>query len=694
MCGSACNPNRWLRNGTGGCGNCSSSASMSEQAALFWRSLPRSSAPNAERADENEGKIDRFLLGAGARIRRPLSGALKRARTVARLVEDAQPAVSGLSEAKLRDAALDMRIALLRNGFTPQLAARAFALVRAAAQRTVGLSHFPVQLMGGHVMLEGMLAEMGTGEGKTLTATLPAATVALAGMPVHVVTVNEYLAKRDAEWMTPVYAALGLSVGIVQPEQPPAERREAYAADICYCTNKDLGFDYLRDTLTLASVRGRGRLLLEKLLERGDRLDRLLLRGLYFAIIDETDSVLIDEARTPLIIAGTQDSAAEEALYRAALQITETLEAEVDFRLDRSERAARLTDAGRERLRELAQSLPPAWRSSRGREELAEQGLSALYLFDLDKHYLIRDGKIQIIDEYTGRVMADRSWERGLQQLIEVKEGCEVTARRSTLARITYQRLFRRYLRLSGMTGTAEEVAPELDAVFGLRSVTIPPNRPVQRVDRGVRLFHSRKEKWQAVARSVIEERAAGRPVLVGTHSVAASEELSAVLAGQGVEHVVLNARQDSEEAGIVACAGIAGRVTVATNMAGRGTDIHLEPEVVASGGLHVILTEFHESRRIDRQLFGRCGRQGDAGSHEAIVSLEDEIFLRHASANTALIAARYAGGSDALPAWTANYLRVLAQQSAERANSHMRKATMELDRKLDTALGFAGRTE
>lgn len=667
---------------------------MSDASALFWRTIGRAVAPYAERAEEKEGKVDRWLLKLGAHLKRPLSGALKEAQSVVDLTVQGQAVADELDDGELLAAAQEMRIDLLRQGFTLELSARAFSLIRSAAFRTVGMQHFPVQLMGGYIMLSGRLAEMGTGEGKTLTATLPAATVALAGMPVHVVTVNDYLAARDAEWMRPVYEALGLSVGVAQAGQQPAERKAAYACDICYCTNKDLGFDYLRDTLTLDSLRGRGRLLLEKMLGRGDRLDKLLLRGLYFAIVDETDSVLVDEARTPLIIAGTEEVAADWQLYSTALDICRELVESADFNIDESERAIFLTEAGKLRLKEISAPLPPAWRSSRGREELVLQGLSALHLYDLDTHYLLRDGKVQIIDEYTGRVMEDRSWERGLQQLIEVKEECEITARRSTLARITYQRLFRRYLRLSGMTGTAKEIAPELDAVYGLESVTIPPNQPVKRSDLGLSLYQTRRQKWTAVADAVVVMQNTGRPVLVGTRSVASSEELSAELTQRGLQHLVLNARQDSEEAEIVAEAGLAGRITVATNIAGRGTDIQLAPNVESRGGLHVILTEFHESKRIDRQLIGRCARQGDQGSFEAIVSLEDELFLQHAKTSTGVLSARYEEDHGSLPSWIATYLRTMAQQSAERSNARARQATLALDKKLDTALGFAGRSE
>ncbi|OGA51911.1 MAG: hypothetical protein A3G24_27895 [Betaproteobacteria bacterium RIFCSPLOWO2_12_FULL_62_13] len=667
---------------------------MSDTAKLPWRAVRRAAAPYAERADERETRMDRFLLAAGAGLKRPFSRALSRAAEVAALVEREQTTANGLTDGQLRAAADELRAAFLQRGFAPELVARSFALVQAAAARTIGLRHFPVQLMGGHVMLAGMLAEMGTGEGKTLTATLPAAAAALAGMPVHVVTVNDYLARRDGEWMRPVYAALGLTVGIVQHGQQPEERRSGYASDVCYCTNKDLGFDYLRDSLTLASRRAHGRLLQEKVLGSGDRLDRLLLRGLHFAIVDEADSVLIDEARTPLIIAGAEDAGSDQALYRTALGIASELERDIDYRLDTGERAARLTEHGRARLKQLAEALPHVWRSARGREELAQQGLAALHLFDLDTHYLVRDGKVQIVDEYTGRVLADRSWERGLQQLIEVKEGCDVTGRRTTLARITYQRLFRRFLRLCGMTGTAIEVAPELEAVYGLKAVRVPPNRPVRRRDWGARLYLTREQKWNAVADAIARSQHAGRPVLVGTRSVAASEEVSRLLAARRLEHVVLNARQDRDEAEIVSCAGEAARATVATNMAGRGTDIVLPREVAERGGLHVILTEFHESKRIDRQLFGRCGRQGDAGTHEAIVCLEDDVFLRHAGRVTRLLAVQFRGQVEPLPSPVAAFLRAVAQQSAEWSNSHVRRATLELDRKLDSALAFTGRVE
>jgi preprotein translocase subunit SecA len=668
---------------------------MSEAAALRAVGVARrAQSPYAERADLRDSPFDRFVVAALAGLRRPFLRGVARARVVAESVETHQPHIDSLTDDALLAAAGVLRVELVRAGFETEPVARAFAMVRAAAGRTLGLRHFPAQLIGGHVMLQGLLAEMGTGEGKTLAATLPAATAALAGLPVHVITVNGYLAQRDADTMRPLFAALGLTTGVILNGQSPQERQAAYACDICYCTHAELGFDYLRDTLLLGADRARSRLLLHKLLGRGDKLDGLLLRGLYFGIVDEADSVLIDEARTPLVIAAEQPGQDSDGRWATALQLADRLEAGIDYRLDLAERSLALTHHGLERLKLWSDALPPLWRSARAREELAHQALSARHLFERDIHYVVREDKVQIVDEYSGRVLADRSWERGLQQLVEAKEGAQFNGQRTTLARVTYQRLFRRYLRLAGMTGTGMEVAAELKAVYGLDVAAIPPQVPLRRLDQGTRLYRTMTQKWEAVAQAVQALRAQGRAVLVGTRSVAASEALSALLSARGLEHVVLNARQDADEARIVAQAGDEGRITIATNMAGRGTDIRTVPEVTARGGLHVILTEFHESARIDRQLFGRCARQGELGSHEAIVCLEDDIFVRQAPRATAAVAASTAGAQGPLPAASARMLRALAQYAAERANSHVRRAALQADRQLDTTLAFTGRTE
>jgi preprotein translocase subunit SecA len=653
-----------------------------------------SPGPYPERRDIDPNWLDGALSASYGRLAPHLAEIRQWRTRILTDVERATREVSSMSDRRLREAAAMLRGQLMREGFVVLGVARAFAVVREAATRWVGLRHYPVQLMGGWALLHGKLVEMETGEGKTLTATLPAATAALAGMPVHIITVNDYLAERDAKLMRPVFEALGLSVGLVQHGQNPAERRDAYACDVTYCTNKELTFDYLRDRIALGNRRSIASAQLERLFGLGDRSSRLLLRGLHFGIVDEADSVLIDEARTPLIISGEGDETGRVDLYGRALELVRRLEHGRDFHIAASERTVRLSPAGRQQLDHFAAGLTGPWRARRGREELAENALSALHLHQRDKHYVVADGKVQIVDEFTGRVMPDRSWERGLHQLIETKEGCETTASRSTLARITYQRFFRRYLRLAGMTATATEAAGEMWAVYGLGVVRVPTHRPLRRTNLGTRMFRSAEEKWRAVTATVAEKsKGAGRPMLIGTRSVAASEHLSALLGASGLDHVVLNARQDRDEAEIVARAGQAGRITVATNMAGRGTDIRLAPGVAERGGLHVILTEFHEATRIDRQLFGRAGRRGDPGSYEAIVALDDELFQRFAGCLAGALLPFGAQNAVVSRSFGAA-LRRMAQVAAERHNSRVRKMTVRLDKMLDKSLAFTGRRE
>jgi preprotein translocase subunit SecA len=633
-----------------------------------------------ERVYPTEGWLDRV----GARA----TGLVVRARARWRrwaglpaLVAAEGRRVADLDDAGLRAAAEALRPLLRREGFAEPLVARVFALVREAATRTLGERPYDVQVIGGRVLLAGMIAEMETGEGKTLTATLPACTAALAGLPVHIVTVNDYLAERDATWMGPVYAALGLRVGTIVHGLDPAARRAAYASDVTYCTNKEVTFDYLRDRITLGPQPSRSQLQLERLYGGDARVRRLIHRGLYYAIVDEADSVLVDEARTPLIISGGANENPEQRVYQEALTLAGALGAGRHFTLDERERTARLLPAGVAQLETLAAPLGAVWQGRHRREDLVRQALTAIHLIERDKHYLVKDGKVQIIDEYTGRVMADRSWEHGLHQLIEAKEGCIITGRNDPLARISYQRFFRRYLRLAGMTGTAREVAGELWAVYRLAVVSVPANRPVIRRSVGDQVFATAAAKWAAVVGRIAEVHRSGRPVLVGTRSVAASEHLSALLTSAGLPHQVLNARQDAEEAEIVARAGEPGRITVATNMAGRGTDIKLAPGLAARGGLHVIATERHEAGRIDRQLFGRCGRQGDPGSYEVFASLEDDLVVMH-------------GGRFVRAPGAGARAVHRAQRAAERLHSRMRRDLLKLDEQLDSALAFSGRPE
>jgi preprotein translocase subunit SecA len=619
------------------------------------------------------------------------------ARQLKRIVEIAAQhefSLRNAADIELAALARGIRPRLRREGFAPELVGECFALVREAAERTIGRRHYDVQLMGGWAMLQGKLVEMETGEGKTIAATLPAATVALAGYPVHVITVNDYLAARDAEEMGPLYRFLGLSVGVIVQGMPRPERQQAYGKSVTYCTNKELAFDYLRDRVALAQRTSRLHMSLDRLHGDASREKELLLRGLYFGIVDEADSIFIDEARTPLILSSTLSSAEDKKRCEVALDLASRLLAGVDYLVDWAERSVSLTPAGKSALAVFVADLDGEWTSVRAREELVNQAISAIVLFQRDQHYVIADGKVQIVDESTGRVMPDRSWERGLHQLIEVKEACDPTERRETIARLTFQRLFRRYIRLAGMTGTASEVAEEVATVYGLEVVRIPLNRPSRRESRPARVCVSREEKWRLVAETVEDVAVAnGRPVLIGTRSVKASEEISEILRRKGIDHALLNAKQDTEEARVVALAGQAFRVTVATNMAGRGTDIRLAEGVAERGGLHVILTEYHDSRRIDRQFFGRGARQGDPGSCEAIVSLDDEIYSVFAPSATRLVK-RLEERGFRLPPMVYDALRKLAQFRAERRNAYMRKQNVNLDRRLDRTLAFSGRGE
>lgn len=671
---------------------------MSSRALPFQQSLLASGRPYAERAEDQDGWHDRLAKALDAAAVAPLRRGLHRlAGDATRFVDMAEalaPQAKALSDAQLRERAAALRPRLRRDGFTPALAAEAFSLVREAADRTLGQRHFQTQLRGGYELLRGRLVEMATGEGKTFCATLPACTVALSGYPVHVITVNDYLAERDAKNMGPLYGFFGLGVGVVvQGMQRPA-RRQAYAQAITYVTNKEVAFDYLRDKVAL---HGRGTRLhqsVQRLTGKEQPQDATVLRGLYYAIVDEADSVFVDEARTPLILSASSDSGEDGEHSRGALAFARSLMEPQDFRLDEFDHAVRLTDAGLAKLEEHAEGLDGPWTSVRGREELLRQALSALHLFRRDQHYVVVEGKVQIVDESTGRVMPDRSWERGLHQLIEVKEGVELTPRRETLARLTYQRLFRRYVHLSGMTGTAAEVAREIKAVYGLDTARVPLRMPSRRADHGVSICTSLSAKWERVADAAQEiAYARRRPVLIGTRSVEASEQISMVLRERGLPHALLNAKQDKDEADVVAQAGQPGRITVATNMAGRGTDIELGPGVAELGGLHVILTEYHDSRRVDRQLIGRCGRQGDPGSCQAIVSLEDDIFEVCAPQLTAWLRHALAVGLR-VPGAAFAALRRRAQHSAEERQYAIRMMTLKQDRQLQRLLAFTGRSE
>jgi len=650
--------------------------------------------PYPQREDLRDSWLDRTAASLAGFIRQRAFGRNPGGSVFLVQVQREGADLGALTDRQLKERIPELRRRLYSEGLDEALVARSFAYVREVCTRRLGMRPFDVQLLGGRVMLEGKIAEMETGEGKTLTATLPACAAALAGIPVHIVTVNDFLVLRDATWMEPVYQFLGLTVGTITEGMAPEARRMAYACDITYGTNKQLVFDYLKDRLMLGRDERTMQLQIEGLHAAHARTGRLLLRGLCFVIVDEVDSVLVDEARTPLIISNAADTSQEERVYAEALGIARQLTSGSDFAIRPREHEVDLTDRGKRRATALAQPFGGVWVGPRRREELLRRALSALYLFHRDKQYLVRGGKIQIVDEYTGRVMADRSWERGLHQMIEAKEGCAITGQQETLARISYQRFFRRYLRVAGMTGTAREVASELWSVYHLPVVTIPTNRQVQRKRLPDAIYASADDKWTATVATLRRLHAEGRPVLVGTGSVAASEHLSELLHAAGLPHQVLNARQDQEEAEVVARAGERGRITVATNMAGRGTDIRLGPGVAELGGLHVLATERHDARRIDRQLFGRSGRQGDPGSYQTIVSLEDEIITHAFKRYAAGLFRPWKGSGRPLPAWLGAPLVSMAQRTAERRHGKIRSELLRADEQLKDLLAFAGRVE
>ncbi|MBU1056234.1 MAG: preprotein translocase subunit SecA [Proteobacteria bacterium] len=656
--------------------------------------------PPATRSDRPEKKehrhnvVEKAVLSLTGGFVRYARMRMIRPIRIVPLVKAFEPVMGTLNDHELKAEARQVGLKIRQQGFRDDLVAHSFALIREVAWRTLGLRHFDTQLMGGWVLLQGMIAEMETGEGKTLTATLAAGSAALAGIPVHVICVNDYLTARDAEWMGPVYRALGLKVGCVTHEVPHESRQAAYQCDVVYCNNKEITFDYLRDKLVLGELTHPIRLQAEHLYSNMMREEKLLLRGLHFAIADEADSLLIDESRTPLIISGAAGGSEEEAFMREALSVADDLQEGEDYLVNRNESMVDLTDRGVALIKKLTISRGSLWRGTIRRNDIVRNALSARHLFHRDIHYLVCEGKVQIVDEYTGRLMPDRSWEKGIHQLIEIKEGCEVTQHRESLARITYQRFFRRYRHLCGMTGTAWEVRGELGKVYGLTVARIPTNRPLIRVRHPDRIMPSLEAKYQAVRERVRQLHQSGHPVLVGTRSVSVSEEISCLFDEDGLGHQVLNAKNDQDEAGIIARAGEYGNITIATNMAGRGTDIKLGPDVAKRGGLHVILTERHDSGRIDRQLIGRCARQGDPGSHEAFFSLEDPILGEKRGRVLIWIIRKTLSPGTYIWTLAVKMTILLAQKRMEQVHARMRQELLKMDEKVGTTLSFSGTRE
>lgn len=572
-----------------------------------------------------------------------------------------EPEISGLSDARLRAKTDEFRLRLTKGETLDDLLPEAFAVVREAAKRVMGLRHFDVQLMGGCILHRGKIAEMRTGEGKTLVATLPAYLNALEGKGVHVVTVNDYLARRDSEDMGRVYRFLGLSVGLITHEMDYPARKAAYAADITYGTNNEFGFDYLRDNMVIS-------------------LDQMVQRPLHYAIVDEVDSILIDEARTPLIISGP--GAQSTSLYQVMADVAAKLKEGEDYTVDEKQKTVAPTETGIAKTEKLL-GVSNMYDGENG-VDYSHQLMAALKakaLMHRDRDYVVKDGEVIIVDEFTGRLMFGRRYSEGLHQAIEAKEHVKVERESQTLATITFQNYFRMYDKLSGMTGTAKTEEQEFQKIYGLDVVVVPTNKPNIRIDYPDVIYKTRRAKYRAVANTIEELHKKGRPVLVGTTSIQQSEELSELLKKRGIEHNVLNAKFHEKEAEIVADAGQMGAVTIATNMAGRGTDIVLGDGVAELGGLHIIGTERHESRRIDNQLRGRCARQGDPGSTRFYLSLEDDLMRLFGSDNISGIMDKL-GMEEDEPIEHKIVTRSIesAQKKVEARNFEIRKQVLEYD--------------
>ena len=548
------------------------------------------------------------------------------------------------------------------------------------------MQHYPVQLLGGFAMYDHSIAVMQTGEGKTLTATLPLYLAALSGKGAHLTTANDYLAARDADLMRPVFEALGMTVGVIEASTPKAERPQQYQADVTYSTAKEIGFDFLKDRLADRQARFENQNLMENLVGSTQSAQtRIVQRGLNFILVDEADSVLIDEARTPLIVSSLPDEVvkAKIELYRWCSKVAQQFTLEQHFDYAEKSKLVELNADGRQQVRTLPKPELLARTPLLDIYEQVEQAIFVDENYLLGRQYVVRDEEIVIVDEFTGRLAEGRKWRAGLHQAIEAKEGLEVSVETGESARITIQDLFLKYDQLAGMTGTAANSSAELKTIYSTRVVEVPTNRPPKRKQWPDQVYATEQDKWQAIVEEVIQVRDQGRPVLIGTRSIDKSELLSEMLQERGVEHDVLNARNLAREAEIVSSAGQPGRVVVATNMAGRGTDIKVSEEALGRGGSHVICTEIHDSARIDRQLIGRCGRQGDAGSYRQFLSLSDEILENGIGEDRTKKIKQQAAKSSASSRSLARYANLFrtAQRNVERRHYKGRKMLLHREK-------------
>lgn len=632
--------------------------------------------------DAPEFASSSLMAWMAAWLRSPPPPGRAAADQLVKLVREHSPHWAGLTASQFETELSLLKARLAVQGFDPALTGQAMAAVASVVQRQLGWSLHDVQLKAAWWMLGGRLIEMATGEGKTITVVLAAATAALAGVPVHVMTANDYLARRDAQQWSALYAALGLQTACVVSASEPPERQRAYQNDIVYATAKEFAFDHLRDRV----ARSQGR--------EADQV----LRGLCMAIIDEADSILIDEACTPLVLSQAVNSADAEQRHRLAIYLARKLKAGRDFVYE-PDRPLRLRHEGAQRLAQAAAAMPGPWRLKRFREEQVGLALTALWALKRDVHYLVRDDEVHIIDGTTGRLAIGRAWSRGLHQMVCIKEQVRLSPETQTLLQTTYQEFFPRYHRVCGLSGTLWEERREFLAIYGVPVIRVPLRLPSQRRDLGLLLFEDDASKWQAVVRHALQEAERGRAVLVGVDSVSDSEKLSALLAGAGVPHRVLNASHDEQageaERSIIDVAGLPGAITVATHMAGRGTDIQPHADVLARGGLHVINTHLNASARIDRQLYGRAGRQGQPGSYQWMLCWQDETLTpltRHATL-TELVKAACRGSEQPVPGAVRWVFGVL-QFWAGRQTARQRWSLLQLQQAMRRQTAWAGRDD
>lgn len=644
------------------------SQALTQYGALYGSLMSR------RRKAENLKGLDKLVGWASMRLRHR-KARLAWLMSEARAVDTLRGECRGFSEAVLDDQVMEIRARFVRGKVEREELRRALALVREVARRETGEEAFLVQLVGALGLYHGRIVEMLTGEGKTLAGSIAAPLLAWRHRHIHILTVNDYLARRDAQSRAGIYKRCNCSVGAIQEEQPPQDRYGIYAKSIVYGTPKQITADYLRDQLRVGPMRTpwTARML-------SSQGSGPMIPGLRAAIVDEADAVLIDEGVVPLIIARNRQESEMADVYRDACRIAEMLDEGPDFTIEHVKRKATLKRRGRERAQSAWERLDaPIWKAKRRAEELVRQALVARACYKRGSQYEIIDGRVIIVDENTGRFLHDRNWEHGLHQSVEAKEGVDVTADRETLARLSFQRFFRTYRVLSGMTGTVADSKREMEQVYERPVTKVPTNRPLIRKARPTQTFRNARDRWEAVLEEIVRLHEIGRPVLVGTRSISTSEMLSARLETRGVEHRVLNATQHAEEASMIALAGRSGAVTVATNMAGRGTDIILDPKARELGGLAVILTEMHGAKRIDRQFIGRAGRQGDPGSSQIFTSLEDELIQHHAPRLARVLA--FLPGSARLTARrTCHWAFRHAQRRSESRDRRNRAAVLRQD--------------